>query len=160
MFYLGAYIKVAHPSTAAGAAVSASTAAGGRAATAAIMLFGIIFCASWNGLAWIIVRPDLVVSLSPTRSLTQQQLGSARRSIRSGSGRLLPRIPRAVSGYSSSSLPAARPPCHARLGTACSSSSEPSASAPACLHTSSSLVSTIDLHRPAVLSLTPFPMSE
>ncbi|CED84031.1 mfs quinate transporter [Phaffia rhodozyma] len=55
MFYIGAYIKVAHPASYASASLmSSSTQAGAKAATAAIFIFGMSFAASWNGLAWII----------------------------------------------------------------------------------------------------------
>jgi hypothetical protein len=130
MFYLGAFIKIAHPSTAAGATVSASTAAGGRAATAAIMIFGIAFCSSWNGLAWIIVCIiSLVIAAHGCARLTVLSLYSARKSTHSGFGPLQPPTPPAASGSSSSSSHAARPPCRARLVTGCSSYSAPSRSA-------------------------------
>lgn len=57
MFYLGAFIKIKDDrSGSSGTAVSSSTAAAGRGATAAIMIFGASFAASINGLAWILVR--------------------------------------------------------------------------------------------------------
>ena len=51
-YYLASYIAVANPT--AGAAQSASTVAGGKAATAAIMIFGAAWSFGANGLPWII----------------------------------------------------------------------------------------------------------
>ena len=51
-YYLAGYIAVANPT--AGAAQSASTVAGGKAATAAIMIFGAAWSFGANGLPWII----------------------------------------------------------------------------------------------------------
>lgn len=45
-------MQIGHPDTEA--VVSASTAAGGKGATAFIMLFSIFYCMGWNGLAWVI----------------------------------------------------------------------------------------------------------
>lgn len=51
-YYLAGYIAVANPT--AGGAQSASTVAGGKAATAAIMIFGAAWSFGANGLPWII----------------------------------------------------------------------------------------------------------
>ncbi|KAI5476175.1 hypothetical protein MNV49_000336 [Pseudohyphozyma bogoriensis] len=75
MFYLGIYNKVGHPSTEK--VLSASTIAGGKAATAAIMIFGAIFCLGWNGLAWVIcaeIYPLRLRSLAATYTACCQWL--------------------------------------------------------------------------------------
>jgi len=52
LLYVAIYVKVGHPATQD--VISESTAAGGRAAIAFIMLFSIFYCMGWNGLAWVI----------------------------------------------------------------------------------------------------------
>ncbi|KAF2230988.1 general substrate transporter [Viridothelium virens] len=64
-YYLAAYIAVAKPKI--GAAQSSSTVAGGKAATAAIMIFGAIWTAGANGMPWIIsaeIFPSSLRSIS------------------------------------------------------------------------------------------------
>jgi hypothetical protein len=51
-YYLAAYIAIGKPTT--GVAQSPSTIAGGKAATAAIMIFGAAWSFGANGLPWII----------------------------------------------------------------------------------------------------------
>lgn len=52
LLYVAIYLKIGHPDT--DAVISASTAAGGKGATAFIMLFAIFYSMGWNGLAWVI----------------------------------------------------------------------------------------------------------
>lgn len=64
-YYLAGYIAVAHPS--ATGVQSASTIAGGKAATAAIMIFGATWSFGANGLPWIIsaeIFPSSLRSIS------------------------------------------------------------------------------------------------
>ena len=64
-YYLAAYIAVSHPQT--GVVESSSTVAGGKAATAAIMIFGATWSFGANGLPWIIsaeIFPSSIRSVS------------------------------------------------------------------------------------------------
>ena len=64
-YYLAAYIALGNPQ--AGTAMSASTVAGGKAATAAIMIFGATWSFGANGLPWIIsaeIFPSSLRSIS------------------------------------------------------------------------------------------------
>ncbi|EFQ35347.1 hypothetical protein CGRA01v4_13357 [Colletotrichum graminicola] len=56
LWYVGAYVKVANPAPiiAAGGKLSASTKAGGRAATAAIMIYSVFWSFGLNGIPWIV----------------------------------------------------------------------------------------------------------
>jgi len=60
-YYLAGYIAVAHPTTKG--THSASTVAGGKAATAAIMIFGATWSFGANGLPWIIAAEIFPSSL-------------------------------------------------------------------------------------------------
>jgi len=64
-YYLAGYIAIANPTP--GTAQSASTVAGGKAATAAIMIFGATWSFGANGLPWIIsaeIFPSSIRSIS------------------------------------------------------------------------------------------------
>ncbi|KAI5480441.1 MFS transporter, quinate permease [Pseudohyphozyma bogoriensis] len=52
LLYVAIYLKIGHPDTAD--VLTASTIAGGKGATAFILLFGVFYCFGWNGLAWVI----------------------------------------------------------------------------------------------------------
>ncbi|KAK1585770.1 general substrate transporter [Colletotrichum navitas] len=56
LWYVGAYVKVANPAPiiAAGGKPSASTKAGGRVATAAIMIYSVFWSFGLNGIPWIV----------------------------------------------------------------------------------------------------------
>ncbi|KAG9518422.1 general substrate transporter, partial [Aureobasidium melanogenum] len=56
LWFVGAYVKVGHPASAiaAGEPLSASTAAGGRAAIGMIMIYSIFWSFGLNGIPWIV----------------------------------------------------------------------------------------------------------
>ncbi|KAH7375571.1 general substrate transporter [Plectosphaerella cucumerina] len=56
LWFVGAYVKVGNPAPilAAGGTLSASTEAGGRAATGAIMIYSIFWSFGLNGIPWIV----------------------------------------------------------------------------------------------------------
>ncbi|THX67429.1 MFS quinate transporter QutD [Aureobasidium pullulans] len=56
LWFVGAYVKVGHPADAiaAGVPLSASTAAGGRAAIGMIMIYSIFWSFGLNGIPWIV----------------------------------------------------------------------------------------------------------
>jgi hypothetical protein len=56
LWYIGTYVKVGHPAEIikAGGTLSASTKAGGNAATAMIMLYSVFWSFGLNGIPWIV----------------------------------------------------------------------------------------------------------
>lgn len=56
LWFVGAYVKVGHPADAiaAGVPLSASTAAGGRAAIGMIMIYSVFWSFGLNGIPWIV----------------------------------------------------------------------------------------------------------
>ncbi|OJJ43196.1 hypothetical protein ASPZODRAFT_146216 [Penicilliopsis zonata CBS 506.65] len=71
LWYVGAYVKVGHPATVidAGDSLSPSTAAGGKAATAMIMIYAIFWSFGLNGIPWIVsaeIFPGALRNLSGT----------------------------------------------------------------------------------------------
>ncbi|KEF51462.1 uncharacterized protein A1O9_12379 [Exophiala aquamarina CBS 119918] len=56
LWFVGAYVKVGHPATilAAGSELSASTAAGGKAAISMIMIYSVFWSFGLNGIPWIV----------------------------------------------------------------------------------------------------------
>lgn len=56
LFYIGAYVKIGHPADIikAGKELSTSTAAGGQAATALIMIYSVFWSFGLNGIPWIV----------------------------------------------------------------------------------------------------------
>lgn len=56
LWFVGSYVKVGHPAEIvnAGGTLSASTKAGGRAATAMIMIYSVFWSFGLNGIPWIV----------------------------------------------------------------------------------------------------------
>ncbi|KAH7031392.1 general substrate transporter [Microdochium trichocladiopsis] len=56
LWYVGAYVKIGHPADVikAGGTLDASTAAGGKAATAMIMIYSVFWSFGLNGIPWIV----------------------------------------------------------------------------------------------------------
>lgn len=56
LWFVGAYVKIGHPADIidAGGELSASTAAGGKAATAMIMIYSVFWSFGLNGIPWIV----------------------------------------------------------------------------------------------------------
>ncbi|KAF9894158.1 hypothetical protein FE257_009131 [Aspergillus nanangensis] len=71
LWFIGAYVKVGHPADIleAGGTLSPSTAAGGKAATAMIMIYSIFWSFGLNGIPWIVsaeIFPGALRNLSGT----------------------------------------------------------------------------------------------
>ncbi|KAG9252999.1 general substrate transporter [Emericellopsis atlantica] len=79
LWFVGAYVKVGHPADviAAGNELSPSTAAGGKAATAMIMIYSVFWSFGLNGIPWIVsaeIFPGAVRNLTGTFAAMSQWL--------------------------------------------------------------------------------------
>ncbi|KAL4803344.1 general substrate transporter [Aspergillus unguis] len=79
LWFVGAYVKVGHPADIidAGGELSASTAAGGKAATALIMIYSVFWSFGLNGIPWIVsaeIFPGALRNLTGTWAALVQWL--------------------------------------------------------------------------------------
>merc|ERR1712000_419405 len=79
LWFVGAYVKIGHPADiiAAGNELSPSTAAGGKAATAGIMIYSVFWSFGLNGIPWIVsaeIFPGAVRNLTGTFAAMSQWL--------------------------------------------------------------------------------------
>ncbi|KAK1967679.1 general substrate transporter [Colletotrichum sublineola] len=79
LWFVGAYVKVANPAAtiAAGRKLTASTETGGRAATAAIMIYSVFWSFGLNGIPWIVsaeIFPGALRNLTGTFAAFTQWL--------------------------------------------------------------------------------------
>ncbi|TDZ58521.1 Quinate permease [Colletotrichum trifolii] len=79
LWFVGAYVKVGNPAPiiAAGGELSSSTEAGGRAATAAIMIYSVFWSFGLNGIPWIVsaeIFPGALRNLTGTFAAFTQWL--------------------------------------------------------------------------------------
>ncbi|KAF4121909.1 Sugar (and other) transporter [Geosmithia morbida] len=79
LWFVGAYVKIGHPASiiAAGNDLSPSTAAGGKAATAMIMIYSVFWSFGLNGIPWIVsaeIFPGALRNLTGTYAAMVQWL--------------------------------------------------------------------------------------